>query len=278
MHIRRMQLSDLPRTATIAAESFKNDKFFNYICPRLHEYPEDFRAFFLRSQRQRMSQVGLVCYVAETDDSDPEEEKKVVGIAFWERVGDSKTARTWKKPNLGLVKAFERNLQYAEEVYFNVFVGDRSADKKRLSEFFASLKDNFLREIFQDYWYLQVLAIDPAYQRRGIGSLLTTWGVERAKEEGCCAVLEASIPGQPLYERLGFQVTKILPGDPSVGSAPVPVLVWQPKDSKEDWVGRARVLARREKSEDKAPQERGLSEKISDAVGVAQAESGAARV
>jgi ribosomal protein S18 acetylase RimI-like enzyme len=243
-----MRQRDLPRTATISAEAFKNDGFFNYICPGLHEYPDDFRAFFLRSQRKRMSQKGFVIYVAETEDSDPEGQK-VVGAAFWERFGKSKAAKSWQRPNSGPVKALERSLQYLEDRYFTLFIGDRSADKKRIAEFFASLEDSFPEEAFKEYWQLQVLIVDPLYQGRGVGSMLTKWGLERAREERCCATLEASVPGLPMYKKLGFQVTKIVPGDPDKGSEPVPIMVWQPEDSEEDWVGKAQEYAQRKSNE-----------------------------
>ena len=50
-----------------------------------------------------------------------------------------------------------------------------------------------------------------------------------------------------MYERLGFQVIKTLPGDLSKGFAAAPVLVWQPEDSQEDWVGRAKAQAEEER-------------------------------
>ncbi|KAH0543169.1 hypothetical protein FGG08_002514 [Glutinoglossum americanum] len=133
MHIRPMQLSDLPTVATIPSKAFRNDEFFRYICPHLDDYPDDFCAF-LRLHRKRILQVGAVAYVAETDETDYEGIREVVGIATWRRVGTSEIARVWKDPNSELVKSLERWLQYFGEVYFSVFVGDGSADNKRVSE------------------------------------------------------------------------------------------------------------------------------------------------
>lgn len=249
MRIRPMQLSDLPTAATISSKAFRTDQFFRYICPRLDDYPDDFRAFLLRLHKKRILQVGAVPYVAEIDETDPEGMRKVVGVAIWKRIGANETARAWKKPNSGYMKSLERWLQYFEEAYFTAFIGDRSADKKRVSDVYASLDNVFPKDIFDDYWYLQHLAIDPAFQRRGIGTLLTKWGVERAREEGCCVTLDASAAGKPMYERLGFQVIKILLGDPSKGLCDIPVLVWQPENSQEDWAGRAKALTEEEKCE-----------------------------
>src|SRR5271170_6911794 len=55
-----------------------------------------------------------------------------------EKNWDNETARAWKKPNPGHKKNLERWLQYFEEVYFTLFIGDRSADKN-LSDFSGGL-------------------------------------------------------------------------------------------------------------------------------------------
>ena len=244
MHTRPMQLCDLPYTATISANAFKSDSDFNTIFPRLHDYPEDFRTFFLRRHKRLLNQGGAVGRVAVTDDNDPQEEGTIIGVAFWERVGDGEAAQAWKYQGLGL--AVERGLMYLGELYFNVFVGNRSADEKRVATYYASIEINFLRESCKEYWYLQHLAVDPAYQRRGAGQLLTKWGIEKARREGCCAALDASEVGRPMYEKLGFQIVKVIPGDVT-GVGSLPIMVWQPKDCPENWVGRAQQAAEKQK-------------------------------
>jgi GNAT superfamily N-acetyltransferase len=245
-----MQLYDLPHAATVSANAFKTDSNCNCLFPRLHDYPDDFRNFFLRRHRKRLNQSGVVARVAVIDDHDPLEEGTVIGVAIWERLGDSEVAQAWKCRNQGLGLAIEYGLLYLGELYFNIFVGNRSADEKHVAAFFASIEDNFPRETINECWYLRHLAVDPAYQRRGAGQLLTKWGIEKARREGCCAILETSPQGQPMYEKLGFQVIKTITGNKVTGILPMPILVWQPENCPEDWVGQARQAAEKQKQKE----------------------------
>ncbi|PQE19538.1 hypothetical protein CJF32_00007479 [Rutstroemia sp. NJR-2017a WRK4] len=52
---------------------------------------------------------------------------------------------------------------------------------------------------------LDLLTVDPKYQRRGAGRLLVKWGTSLADELGFTAVVEATDCGRPLYESEGFQ-------------------------------------------------------------------------
>lgn len=54
------------------------------------------------------------------------------------------------------------------------------------------------------YADLAVLATDPAYGRRGAGSLLLDWGLQLADQDGAVCHLEATQKGYSLYERKGF--------------------------------------------------------------------------
>lgn len=52
---------------------------------------------------------------------------------------------------------------------------------------------------------LQALATDPPWQRRGVGSKLIQWGIERADVDGLPCWAHASPTSYRLYERAGFQ-------------------------------------------------------------------------
>lgn len=48
------------------------------------------------------------------------------------------------------------------------------------------------------------IAVDPSYQGKGIGTLLTRWGMEEAEKDGRDVYLLASEAGALLYRKLGF--------------------------------------------------------------------------
>jgi GNAT superfamily N-acetyltransferase len=51
---------------------------------------------------------------------------------------------------------------------------------------------------------LDMLAIDPKYQRRGVGGALVKYGTRKADELGVETVVESSVFGKGLYEKNGF--------------------------------------------------------------------------
>lgn len=52
---------------------------------------------------------------------------------------------------------------------------------------------------------LKFLHTDPAHQKRGAGSMLVKWGLDKAEEMKLPAYLEASKAGKPLYVKHGFK-------------------------------------------------------------------------
>ena len=62
---------------------------------------------------------------------------------------------------------------------------------------------------------LTFIATDPQFQNRGAGTLLSQWGIERARNEGLPVYLESTIPASHLYRKLGFValdgLTMVLP-------------------------------------------------------------------
>ena len=55
-------------------------------------------------------------------------------------------------------------------------------------------------------WYLNFLAVDPAYQKQGYGRLLALWGVERADQEKVTASVISGTDKDRFYGRCGFEV------------------------------------------------------------------------
>jgi len=55
---------------------------------------------------------------------------------------------------------------------------------------------------------LDILTIDPAFQRRGVGGKLVEWGTSKADKMGVDAVVESSVFGKGLYLKHGFNFIK----------------------------------------------------------------------
>ncbi|TPX09086.1 uncharacterized protein E0L32_001652 [Thyridium curvatum] len=53
-------------------------------------------------------------------------------------------------------------------------------------------------------WILMHLVTRPSQRRRGAAGMLVRWGMDRARETGAPAYLEAGVQGMPVYEKFGF--------------------------------------------------------------------------
>lgn len=55
-------------------------------------------------------------------------------------------------------------------------------------------------------WYLDLLAVHPDYQGRGIGRKLVLWGLNRAEEEGICASVISAKGKDAFYKICGYEI------------------------------------------------------------------------
>ncbi len=92
----------------------------------------------------------------------------------------------------------------------------------RAARYGHAMEDAHPRE---PHWYLKAIGVDPAWQGRGVASLLLRSRLTRCDHDGQPAYLEASKPdGVPLYEHFGFQRTGHV--DMPAG-APVITAMWR---------------------------------------------------
>ncbi|KAK2601384.1 hypothetical protein N8I77_010839 [Diaporthe amygdali] len=76
---------------------------------------------------------------------------------------------------------------------------------READELSKSLKEALGEEHYQNSWSLNSVAVDPAHQRKGVGKLLTGWGLERAAEENKAVHFLSSPSGAQLYRAMGFE-------------------------------------------------------------------------
>jgi GNAT superfamily N-acetyltransferase len=115
--------------------------------------------------------------------------------------------------------AFENNIVYSEENFYGSSLWhppgvefDNSALEPTFEYIPSDRIDVVIRffEEFEKYhpedaWYLAFIAVDPAQQRKGIGSFLLKEALQMIDERGDRAYLEASNEqNKALYERHGF--------------------------------------------------------------------------
>jgi ribosomal protein S18 acetylase RimI-like enzyme len=85
------------------------------------------------------------------------------------------------------------------------------------AEVFALLEQMESRHPAEPHWYLPMIGVDPAQQRKGYGSALLKHALERCDSDDKLAYLESSsLKNLPLYERHGFELL----GTIQVGSSP----------------------------------------------------------
>ncbi|KAL4784905.1 acyl-CoA N-acyltransferase [Aspergillus varians] len=67
----------------------------------------------------------------------------------------------------------------------------------------------------QPHYYLNMLAVDPAFGHRGLGAMLLQWGLDRADQQRCITFISASPAGRGLYEKHGCRAVssyEVIPG------------------------------------------------------------------
>ena len=115
--------------------------------------------------------------------------------------------------------AFENNIVYSEENFYGSSLWHPPGiffDSMVLEPTFATIPEDRIETVVrffgefekyhpEDAWYLPFIAVDPAQQRKGIGSFLLKEALQMIDQRGDTAYLEASNEqNKALYERHGF--------------------------------------------------------------------------
>ncbi|MDA9141391.1 GNAT family N-acetyltransferase [Gammaproteobacteria bacterium] len=115
--------------------------------------------------------------------------------------------------------AFENNIVYSEENFYGSSLWHPPGiffDSTVLEPTFAAIPEDRIETVArffeefekyhpEDAWYLPFIAVDPAQQRKGIGSFLLKEALQMIDQRGDTAYLEASNEqNKALYERHGF--------------------------------------------------------------------------
>jgi len=151
-------------------------------------------------------------------------DREVVGVAVW-----NTPERLWRKETV------------AERAYRTfVSLSDQLDDWMRpptwlkmdwKAKYFKLITDSKQRHLGSNYrrdtWYLDILAVHPKMQRKGIGTALLDWGLEQAGANGERVYLEATEVGLSLYLAKGFEeVGEVVMEN---GDLRLQCMVWPPR-------------------------------------------------
>lgn len=110
----------------------------------------------------------------------------------------------------GEIVGFARWLLYKDYIPKPAPYGDHWEDPEEaeyvghLLDEFLAVRGAFIEKTGGNVVCLDICAIDPDHQRKGIGGKLVAWGTQKADEMGIDAVVESSVFGKGLYEKNGY--------------------------------------------------------------------------
>jgi GNAT superfamily N-acetyltransferase len=175
--IRAATIDDVAAMSRTVGRAFADDPFFNWLIPAASRRAPGIEELYRRAWKATWeSHRGEVL----TTD-------RGTGVAVWHAPG------AWKTPARDGLRVLWASL---------VTFGPRST--ARIAKILGALEKHHPSE---EHWYLDLLATDPAHQRRGIGAALLGPTLEQCDRDGLPAYLETQKPENvAFYRRHGFEV------------------------------------------------------------------------
>ena len=234
MHIRQATISDFPNITTTCELANENDEILTRLYPYRHRFPGDYRRWRPREYKYRFYD-GCTVLVMFTDKEDPEwnDKEQVIAVVAVKHSFKLNTSPSWigrARDRCSWVwRWLNLKLSDIDEDYIRHFNLNRSADQAAIQKCLSDLDGpSRLDKIrMRPHWYLDLLATDPSFQKRGIGGQLVDEAQAMANRDNVPLVLHASEAARSLYLRKGFKsLGNDVPGDP--GDA----MVWMPVDMR----------------------------------------------
>ncbi|KAB5563587.1 acyl-CoA N-acyltransferase [Coniochaeta sp. 2T2.1] len=193
IHIReiRPSVSEADEMDALGLQAFTNVAVHRVMFPKGEETKDEELRF--RSQRFRNSlkdpSKRFVAAVEET-----ESRSTIIGWARWTPSLEPEPAKSQE----------EKDKDMQEKMKSWPDAMDKEAYRKILDGFDELDRQWLAGDDPRNYWVLDVLAVHPDHQRKGLGNKLTRWGIEKAAKEGKGVGLISRPNAKRLYASLGF--------------------------------------------------------------------------
>ncbi|KAI9652931.1 MAG: hypothetical protein M1829_001358 [Trizodia sp. TS-e1964] len=194
MHLRRATAADIPALSALSALAFWDDPLFAFMSPHRAAFPDDFQQNLGRQLSKALYSVNDHLIASETDELD----------SVWTGTPVLTGCAVWQREGTDVNVVIPRTLQTLREAYIDYFRLDRSISRENVAIADPILSSDHFSEL-PNRWYLRFLTVQPALHRRGIGTLLVQWGLDRAHGDGVPAMLESAPMAVALYRKCAFQ-------------------------------------------------------------------------
>ncbi|KAK3372715.1 acyl-CoA N-acyltransferase [Podospora didyma] len=201
LQLRQATEADAPACGRIATAAFVDTLSPTLFPPHLNPGPDDEVTW--RTQRTaRRIREGVPTLVVVETDPDSGKEIAVAGFAQWQKPYPPAGSEEEEKEEV--LDAAAKAKKEAEKD-----PGPPSLDVT-VFELAVQIMDEETEKAFgergyKDMWYLMMLAVDPQFNRRGVGKMLLRWGVDQATADKKDVFLVATPAGRFLYLSAGFK-------------------------------------------------------------------------
>ncbi|KAB5580461.1 acyl-CoA N-acyltransferase [Coniochaeta sp. 2T2.1] len=198
IHIRKIQPSaaEADEMDALGLQAFTNVAIHRLMFPKGEETRDEELRF--RSQRFRNSlsdpSKQFVVAVEEAVLDDGTSRREIIGWARWTSAPEPEPETSQE----------EKDKEIQEKMKSWPDAMDKEAYRKILEGFDELDRQWLAGDDPRYYWVLDVLAVHPEHQRKGLGSKLTRWGIEKAAKEGKGVGLISRPNAKRLYASLGF--------------------------------------------------------------------------
>jgi len=232
MELRAATVADLDDLATIACRAMPMDPQWNYRFPKREQFPDEHFSCTRAGYATMLEETGVLINVMTLpvkDQNSGETVKRPIALAVWELEGHDPEQKDYSaiaagtfccgipsisasisSTTLPLIRRLRSTLLPAgnDNKPNNDCTQRPDADPRRMKAFddalIAAKKSYFDRVYGPNQLHLRILATHPDFQRRGAGSTLCRWGMQRATSARVPVTLFSSPMGQQLYSFLGF--------------------------------------------------------------------------
>ncbi|KAH8846566.1 hypothetical protein MCOR01_000024 [Pyricularia oryzae] len=193
LHVRMATADELPKLLDIALECFGHNPYSQAIFSNATEEERLTLGRRWREDRYRanFAKPGQHYLVVVQGPSDESKKEEIAGWALWQQ------PRTEVDPDAAC--GLEAKTMAAPLPA--IISGE--AIKAREEALTGAYKKAFGEDGMRRMWYIVV--VDPKHRRKGVGSMLMMWGLDKAEKSETDAYIVATDVGRDMYLTVGFQ-------------------------------------------------------------------------